>query len=581
LHDLSDILNSCFEHLYKIENVKYADEIPNIRKDYYAEQWKVITDIDVNGQVKEIELYFGFRKSFPYTLPDVYFPSKTFGYLPHIESVGGKLCLMPDGASYPIDNPYEIIRYCLKQSKELIGQGIKNENVSDFSAEINSYWRRKYDGEPKTSDYWLIYENFPVETCVLRALRYNQNILGAKKPKTITRALLLPKDDEESNIERYLKYHHKAMETEVLFVKSVTVPDKAPYSLTLQKLLECASSTEDHKAIKSFINTGHGGIIVFQLSETSMGGIYIDKVNTKKKGFRNNKLTACDLLLRFEKKNQLLERQYGSLYSSRRIAMRTAGIEMPKQSFIITGLGSIGSNLTYFLSGWNNANFTLIDEETLQPENIGRHLLGFHYIYQSKVDAIADYLYSVRPERDVKTYNDTFQSVVTNDNESVNTHTALFLCTGDVMTEKFVVDALCEERIKLPTFILWLEPFGIAGHLVYINPEQMPENFNLYNNEERMLYKYNLLEPTEYLAYADRFIKRDAGCNGEYSLYSGNDVTLLLSALYPYINQLIQQPQQSKCYRWVGNIDIAIEKNIKLTVDPALINLGEVQELNL
>ncbi|NDV96758.1 hypothetical protein D0T84_17845 [Dysgonomonas sp. 521] len=581
MHDLTGILTPCFEQLYKIEDVRRVDEIPDIRTDYYAEQWKVITEIDVNDQVKEIELYLGFLKSFPYTLPDIYFPNKAFGYLPHVESVGGKLCLMPDGASYPIDNPYEVIRYCLKQSKKLIEQGVKNENVDDFKAEINSYWRRMYDGEPETSDYWLIYENFPVETCVLKTLLYSQNVLGKKKPKTITRAFLLPKDYEESNIERYLKYHHKAMETEALFVKSVIVPDKASYSLTLQKLLECTSSAEDRRAIKSFINAAYGGIIVFQLSETTMGGIYIDKVNTKKKGFRTDKLTACDFLLRFEKKNLLLERQYGSLYSSHRIAMRTAGTEMPKQSFVITGLGSVGSNLTYFLSGWNNASFTLIDAETLQPENIGRHLLGFHYIYQNKVDAVADYLYSIRPERGVNTYNDTFQNIVINNSEVINTQTALFLCTGDAMTEKFIIDTLRNGHIKIPTFILWLEPFGIAGHLVYINPEQIPESFNLYNNEERMLYKHNLLEPTEYIAHADRFTKRDAGCNGEYSLYSGNDVTLLLSALYPHINQLIQQPQQSKCYRWVGNIHIAIEKNIKLTVDPTLINLGEVQELNL
>lgn len=581
MHDLTDILTSCLEQLHKIEDVKHVDGIPDIRQDYYAEQWKVTTEVDVNDQAKEIELYFGFRKSFPYTLPDIYFPSKAFGYLPHVESVGGKLCLMPDGANYPIENPYEVIRYCLKQAKLLIEQGIKNENVSDFNAEINSYWIREYDGEPETFDHWLVYGEFPVKTCILKVLLFNQDVLGVKKPKKITRALLLPQDDEDSKIEYYLRFNNKVIETEALFVKSVIVPDRAPYCLTLQKLLECTSSTEDHKAIRSFVNANHGGIIIFMLSETSIGGICINKVNTKKKGFRIDKLTACDVLLRFERKNQLQERQYGTLYSSHRIAMRTAGIEMPKQSFVIAGLGSVGSNLTYFLCGWNNVSFTLIDEETLQPENIGRHLLGFHYVYQSKVDAVADYLSSIRPEREVKTYNDTFQSIVTDSVENINAHKALFLCTGDAMTEKFVIDALHDNCIKIPTFILWLEPFGIAGHLVYINPEQMPETFSLYNNEERMIYKHNLLAPTEYIVHADRFTKRDAGCNGEYSLYSGNDVTLLLSAFYPYINQLIQQPQQSKCYRWAGNIHIAIEREIELTVDPTSINIGEIQELNL
>jgi len=574
-------LASCFEQLYKIENVKRIDEIPNIRKGYYVEQWEIITEIDIDDKVREIELYFGFQKSFPYTFPDVFFPSKAFGYLPHIESYGGKLCLMADGTSYPVDNPYGIIRHCLRQAKLLIECGAKGENISDFNAEINSYWERVYDGEPEVSGHWLISGDFPAETCILKVLLYEQTVSGINKAKAITRALLLPLNEEESNIERYLKCHNAVNETEALFVKSFCVPDKAPYCLTLQGLLKNISSANDQKLVKRYINAHHGGCIVFQLSEASMGGVYIDRVNTKKKGFRDDKLTPCDMLLRFDRRSQLFERQYGKLYSSHRIAMRTAGMEMPEKRFMIAGLGSVGSNLTYFLSGWNTANFTLVDMESLQPENIGRHLLGFHYIYQNKAVAVADYLRSIRPERVVKTYDETFQSIVIDNNESLNEHTALFLCTGDAMTEKFVVASLFEGYIKIPTFILWLEPFGVAGHLVYLNPKQMPESFTLYIDDKSMLYKYNLLAPTEYIEHAERFTKKDAGCSGQYSLYSGNDVTLLLSAFYPYINQLIQQPQQSKCYRWVGNVNIAIEKSLELAVDPTSAKLGEVQELQL
>ena len=64
------------------------------------------------------------------------------------------------------------------------------------------------------------------------------------------------------------------------------------------------------------------------------------------------------------------KRLYGDLYSSHRIAMRTAGMEMPEQKFVIAGLGSIGSNLVYFLNGWNNASFTLIDNDRFRTENI-------------------------------------------------------------------------------------------------------------------------------------------------------------------------------------------------------------------
>lgn len=111
--------------------------------------------------------------------------------------------------------------------------------------------------------------------------------------------------------------------------------------------------------------------------------------------------------------------------------MRTAGMEMPEQKFVIAGLGSIGSNLVYFLNGWNNASFTLIDNDRFRTENIGRHLLGFHDVSQNKVEAVANYLRSIRPEREVETYSDDFQNVFENCNEKLNTCSALFLCTGD------------------------------------------------------------------------------------------------------------------------------------------------------
>lgn len=581
MHNLDDILSPCFDNLRKVENVIRTDGIPGIRRNYYAEIWKIITEIDVNEGIKEIELYFGFTESFPYTLPDVYFPDSQVGYLPHIESCGKKLCLLPDGTSYPVCNSYELIRDCLKRSKIVIRQGINEENTNDFLSEINSYWIRKYDGEPETLDTWLIYGNIPTETCELRALYYNQNIQNDGKNATITKGLLLSPNDKETNIELYLKFHNKVDEMAVLFVKSVSVPHKPPYSLTVQDFLNLTTSEDDCKTIERYINTHKGGLIFFPISKNSVGGIYINKIDTTKRGFRNGSLKATDILLKYDKKHQCQQRQYGNLYSESRIAERTAGIEMPKKTFVVAGLGSIGSQLTYFLSGWNNTDFILIDNDNLHSENIGRHLLGFQYINQNKADAVTDYLHSIRPERRIVSHNSTFQDFIKYKSEVLNGGSALFLCTGDIMTERFVIDSIRKGYIKLPLFILWLEPFGIAGHLVYINPMQMPDDFTLYENEANMLYKYNLLAPDEYLNHSDRFTKKDAGCSGEYTLYSGNDVILLLSTLYPHINKLIQQTGKSTCYRWIGNINIAKEKNITLTADISSLTYGKIEELTL
>ena len=61
------------------------------------------------------------------------------------------------------------------------------------------------------------------------------------------------------------------------------------------------------------------------------------------------------------------------------------------------------------------------------------------------------------------------------------------------------------------------------------------------------------------------FTKKDAGCNGEYALYSANDVLLFLSAMYPIINQLLKSKKPyCSAYRWNGNLQTAQDKKIIL-----------------
>ena len=84
---------------------------------------------------------------------------------------------------------------------------------------------------------------------------------------------------------------------------------------------------------------------------------------------------------------------------------------------------------------------------------------------------------------------------------------ALFLCTGNAVVEKAVLHRMLSLN-NLPIFMLWLEPFALAGHMVYINPKDMPSNINL-NEGSQLLYKYNLITEDEYKKKAQsQFIKK-------------------------------------------------------------------------
>ena len=118
---------------------------------------------------------------------------------------------------------------------------------------------------------------------------------------------------------------------------------------------------------------------------------------------------------------------------------RTVGEIMKDMRFLIAGLGSVGSNLCYYLNGYNNAAFILTDRDWLTVDNIGRHLLGFEYINQYKSYAIAHYLQQYRPDREIKNLQMNLQQLK---KETINEASAMFICTGDVMSEKWLIDQM-------------------------------------------------------------------------------------------------------------------------------------------
>lgn len=568
------ILDSCLKEANDIDEVERIDSIPKITKEF-EECWKINTEIFVNDALKLIELYIGFENDFPYSLPTIYFQSLQFGYLPHIESEGGKLCLFEDGISYKTENPETLVRYCIKKAKKLIQYGAEKKNFIDFSIEISSYWTRRYNKEPEVDVTYLIYNGIPTCTMELNSIKYATQTRGLYKICTIEHTVLFK--SKVNQFYRYLSENYPLKESNALFVNSFQVPREAPFEITYSSFMDNITDIEDKKKVEYYINKNHGGSIFFKLTDCRIGGIQIPSVNLKKNGFREGSLKTTDFFLKFEKKNTLLKRLYGSLYSKERIAERTKGTLMTKQKFAIAGLGSVGSNLVHFLNGFNNTSFTLVDKDCLTIDNIGRHLVGFKYNHQYKAHAIADYLRSIRPELEITEVYDSIQSYMDKNLVKLNEHTILFLCTGDTMTEQYVIKAINQRKITIPVFSLWLEPYGAAAHMVYFD-NNTTRPIDIFDSET-LLYKYNVIKDLEYKKTNKKFTKKDAGCNGSYALYSGNDVLEMLSAFYPVINRTINTPSESKCYRWIGNIKDIVKMGIVCKEEVNGLQKGIIQEL--
>lgn len=562
-------MEQAFIDLNSTEVVEKVDKRTVPYGQLYHEIWNIDTQITISDVAEELQLTIAFPQAFPYRLPDIYYFDTKYDPIPHIGPKDRKLCLYEAGASYSIEDPLAIIKDAISKAKQLIYAGAKKINLSDFKDEIFSYWHEHYHKESEVDDSYLIWGNVPANSCTLETWYYFKPKFALEDSRDYPATLVVPLEYNDDDLERYLSTRSKVIKKRCIFSKSTIIPQTPPYNCTVKDIIDWTTNEEDRKKIIQEINSNTGCTLFFPLGDSnSLAGVRINSIKFRTDGFRAGKKTPYLTWTEFEKKNQYLERLVCREYSNERIVQRTNGSLMNHRDLCIAGLGSIGSNLCSFLFGHNNTSFTVIDRDTLTVDNIGRHLLGFNYLGNNKALAICDHFRNIRPDVDITAICGHIEDYILDSRFNKGENTTLFVCTGDQMSERFVIGSIKNGSITCPVFFLWLEPYGIAGHMVYINPADGIDVSQIFNKNG--LYVNNLIEDEEYIAKKDAFTERDAGCNGKYALYSGNDVTLLLSAMFSEIEKLLNQPSHSRFYRWIGNINIAQSNNIRLKQEESL-----------
>lgn len=577
--DSEGALRECYDELSKEYQIELVDYIPkgSSQEKINVPVWKVSIMAEVFGKVDTVEAFIAFPYEFPYLLPYVIVPEERFSLLPHISVKTRKLCLFEDSVVYDTGNIYGLIRECISKTRRWLELYSNQDNTEEYAKEIDSYWNEQYEGETEVESHWILLGQMPKESCELQGYLYSVDFLR-DKDKCFEQCIVCGTDYSEDVLNN-IRTRYSVRKIQILFIKSFRIPNKPPYSITGSQLLEQIENEDDRKSCTKFLNKNHQGHILFPLGlDYMLGGVIVPKQNVyNRSGYRNGSLTATDILTKFESKNKKLGRIKTGLYEETRMATRTAGELMKRQNFVIAGLGSVGSNLCYYLNGYNNASFALVDPDNLTIDNMGRHLLGFNYIDQRKAYAVADYLHQYRPDREVKAIDKRVELIPV---DSFNQASAIFLCTGDIMSEKWLLKKIQNKEINQPTFFLWLEPFGLSGIMIYINPDDEESIIRLKSDVDGCFLKYCLIDQSEY-EQGEKLTQRDAGCNGTYALYSANDVTLFLSAMFPHIDRLLESPNKTQILQWVGNVEIASQRGIHLVERADGLSKGQVINLNL
>lgn len=538
--------------------------------------WRIETglyDDELNKWILEdLVIYIAFKNDFPNSIPKIYFDKSDFkkiGHIPHVSYKNTDVCAFDDFVILDVSRPLDIILEIYNKAKKVLIEGITKKNYSDFLEEYKAYWDNLSSENDRIDAqfYYCVIENENSDENSFKILTYK------KSNNKATENILF--SNEEILIDPFIEYlktnkiDFKVADT--FYIGQDHILNHPPFDISNFYSLNLIP--KDKKiAFKNYFNKNKDNFnyVIFykKIENKSMFfGWRYEKPNLNLNGFRKEKLSHFDTtfssFLPHNKKN-VLRFSFESLIESR-IFNRTSSEKLKsiKYKFLIAGLGSVGSNLVYYLNNINFPDFTLIDSDYLGIENIGRHLLGFDNINYSKVEIINKFIKNKYPSQNVTTFEDSFSNIYNNNKKIFENQDYIFLCTGKLNIEKWMISKILSNEFEKPIFMIWVEPYLLGGQCLYIHPNKKVNLDELFLDIYK--FKYSVIQQKEFEIKRDLFVLKESGCQSNFSPYSSTHLSLFLSSIFVDIFSIIEEKKDNSiAITWIGDKSIAEELEIQI-----------------
>lgn len=539
--------------------------------------------MDENGIGQQIIFHLKLPKYFPLVPPKIFIPSedhKRVALLPHIENTGLVCTFDPEVTRTDPDNPIGIVNEFIKKAKLIIEEGLSGVNIRDYETEFESYWNREYGPKDKIYNRVLNICDAPFNNAKLRLLQLNKATRGYK--------YIIHQDEEHSaRFINYLNLNEITYdERSIFYAGEVSIDFRPPFNLKNRNVFEIISRTslEVQQNFKRYLNDDSSSKMVVA-TVTTLGNQRVigwkhSYINTNRNGFRKGVLTKYEVLKTFQV-NSPVERFLPVRYSPKQKELRTVGVAKNQKPFVflIAGLGSIGSNLVHFLNSFNEAEFRLIDYDVLKMENLGRHFLGYSFTSLNKAIAMKQYLLNKNPFQNVDVKEESILSVWQQDESYLNNADYLFMTTGDNNAEKFIAWLQKEKKIIKPIFFIWVEPYLIGGHCLFLHPDS--STYDQFFSQDNF-FTNNVINNDEYRLNKPILTIKHAGCQTTFTPYAQSTISLFLSSIFIEINKIIaNKVAKSIAFSWVGDLKFATESGLKINEIYSSISNGEVVAYDL
>lgn len=553
-NDAINTAKECLEEKYSLEICFHCDkDYPkNIDPKNYSTYKVRVRVID-----KEITLVIAFPSTFPDDLPKFYLSDNDFNRFPSLPHIDRNRFICTRDSEVVCLNQDKVGEATLQlleiATKEIIEKGLIGENSNEVFSEFLAYWNEK-------CDYRILsIIDIPENIKYLKIFKISRSIFSTD--------LLVANNEVEAN--KWLEpWNFRVEDTtyyKSIFLPLKTIPSLPSCNADILELLK-ANGEEFLNAIDSF----------FKLNEINIVILFSFKVNEKQvlagwrhkpwppnlsKGFRSLKHLPISLWLSRSGSNSIEKIQVERLDKER--LFRRVGGEIKQSidniSVALIGCGSIGSSLALSLSKSGISNFSLFDKESLSVENSARHICGIFEasIGINKAKAIKNRLIKHFPFIKCKVFDDDVLSLLINDESILNECNLVIIATGNKGVERRLNYLMIQGIINVPIVYIWVEPYGCAGQILYINKDSNGCYDCCFDIDGYYIYS---------VAKNDiEFYKRESGCQSTFLPYMNIDIDHFVAITNRVITNLIENPPDKNLrYTWLGNIKAFEDMGFKI-----------------
>jgi hypothetical protein len=417
-----------------------------------------------HGEIAEApRLFVSLPGHFPAAMPQLFLPDREHWHLaiPHINK-DGSVCVRPPQSTINQADCGKAVCDLLEDGIDEIRRGIAGANRDDFVTEVESYW-----GQNATDDL-RITALFDLRT----PSRWVKAVFIKERARYVVGTTL-------EQIERWMRQYaggafkaNPVFDAPFVWLNNPLFPDEYPKTnRDLFRLIEAAGLGSPAESAMKARSARHGlpVLIAFGAEEVAAIGGVVRKMELPVHGFRPASVTGATLIAQragCECGRHVVERA-SPQWLHWRGGAKNQFDALAKCRVMIIGCGALGADVAMLLAKAGVGRFTLVDNDSLSWDNIGRHINGAHLVGYAKTAGLASTLTKHFPHLAVTTLDENIQRLVADPKTNMAEHNIVVCMTADWMGES-ILNAWARRNPELPVIFGWLEPHSLAGHALLV-----------------------------------------------------------------------------------------------------------------